>query len=95
MSVARDTVPGHLNATQVGRHGKADTMAKRLGYGEGTIWQRKDGYWAAQITAGWTERGTRYRPTVVGKTRAEVDRKRKAMLLEYRTKGQAASSTGG
>ncbi len=47
-------------------------MGKR-GNGEGSIYRRKNGTWAAQYTV-WTAEG-RKRRSVSGKTRAEVSRK--------------------
>ncbi len=47
-------------------------MAKRRrGHGEGTIVQRSDGRWMAQIDLGYVD-GKRKRKTVYGKTRKEV-----------------------
>lgn len=46
-------------------------MAKRRGHGEGSIYQRKDGRWAAAVDLGWTD-GKRKRKTVYGKTQGEV-----------------------
>ena len=48
-------------------------MAKKRGNGEGSIYRRKNGAWAAQYTV-WTAEG-RKRRSVSGKTRAEVSRK--------------------
>ena len=48
-------------------------MAKKRGNGEGSIYRRKNGGWAAQYTV-WTAEG-RKRRSVSGKTRAEVSRK--------------------
>lgn len=48
-------------------------MAKKKGNGEGTIYKRKDGLWAGQITVGKNpETGKPIRPTFYGKTRKEV-----------------------
>jgi integrase len=46
-------------------------MAKRRGHGERSIYQRKDGRWAASLELGWVD-GRRKRKTVYGKTRREV-----------------------
>src|SRR5215204_1602487 len=48
-------------------------MAKKRGNGEGSIYRRTHGTWAAQYTV-WTAEG-RKRRSVSGKTRAEVSRK--------------------
>ncbi len=48
-------------------------MTRKRGNGEGSIYRRKNGTWAAQYTV-WTT-GGRKRRSVSGKTRAEVSRK--------------------
>ena len=48
-------------------------MSKKRGNGEGSIYRRKNGTWAAQYTV-WTTEG-RKRRSASGKTRAEVSRK--------------------
>jgi integrase len=48
-------------------------VAKKRGNGEGSIYRRKNGTWAAQYTV-WTTEG-RKRRSASGKTRAEVSRK--------------------
>lgn len=58
----------------------------RRGNGEGTIYHRKDGTWAAQITVGRKPDGRLDRRTVYGRTRAEV--------AEKLAKLQTARSTG-
>lgn len=52
--------------------------------------KRPDGYWVARIEAGWTPRGTRYRPAAVARTEAEAKRKARDMLRKYREGGQQA-----
>lgn len=52
--------------------------------------KRSDGYWVARIEAGWTPRGTRYRPSAVARTEAEAKRKARNMLRKYREGGQQA-----
>jgi integrase len=61
-------------------------MSKRRGRGEGSIFQRSDGKWAAEFTSGYDSKGKRIRKTVYGKTKKEVQEK----LL----KKQAASVGG-
>lgn len=46
-------------------------MSKRRGHGEGSIYQRKDGRWAATVDLGWQD-GRRLRKAVYGITRKEV-----------------------
>ena len=46
-------------------------MTGRRGHGEGSIYKRSDGRWAATIDLGWNE-GKRKRKTVYGKTRRDV-----------------------
>ena len=48
--------------------------AKRRGRNEGSIYQRKDGRWAAAIDLGW-QNGKRRRKHYLGSTRAEVHKK--------------------
>ena len=52
------------------------------GRNEGSIYQRKDGRWAASITIGW-ENGKRRRKAFYGKTRAEVATKLTAALKAH------------
>lgn len=42
-------------------------MAKRRGHGEGSIYQRQDGRWAATVDLGWHD-GKRKRKAVYAKT---------------------------
>ena len=44
----------------------------RRGRGEGSIFQRKDGLWAATLNLGYDSNGTRKRRTVYGQTKQEV-----------------------
>lgn len=54
-----------------------------MAYGDGTKpRQRKDGKWIATVEAGWTERGTRRRRSVIGKTEAEAKRKLRDLKRE-------------
>ena len=46
----------------------------RRGQGEGSIYQRKDGRWVAELDLGW-EAGKRKRKPIYGKTRREVQEK--------------------
>jgi integrase len=48
---------------------------KKRANGEGTIFQRKDGIWAAEMPMGWVN-GKRKTKTVYGKTQAEAARKK-------------------
>lgn len=48
---------------------------KKRGNHEGSIYQRKDGKWCAQITTGRKENGTPKREYIYGKTRSEVSNK--------------------
>lgn len=50
-------------------------MKKRRGRGEGTIYPRSNGGWAAQISSGVDGSGKRIRRTVSGKTKAIVQQK--------------------
>src|SRR5712692_2327075 len=62
-------IPTHINR-------KERSMARR-GHGEGSIYQRKDGRWAASITLEGRKRKTFY-----GKTRKEVQEQLKIALRE-------------
>jgi integrase len=57
-------------------------VAKRRAHGEGTISKRKDGRWEGRVSDGYTDKGTPKRPTVYGRTQAEV--KQKLDLLKQR-----------
>ncbi len=46
--------------------------ARRRGNNEGTIYQRPDGLWCAQVTTGYDAHGRQRRKTVYGHTREEV-----------------------
>jgi integrase len=49
--------------------------SKRRGRGEGAIFQRGDGQWAACLSLGYDEKGRRKRRVVYGKTKQEVQEK--------------------
>lgn len=59
----------------------------RRGHGEGSIYRRKDGRWAAQIDLGRGPDGRRLRRTIYGKTRREVAAKLR-QELQKRDEGQ-------
>jgi integrase len=48
---------------------------KRRGNGEGSIYQRPDGRWTAQVTVGYNAAGKRVRKTVYGDSKGEVQEK--------------------
>jgi integrase len=56
-------------------------MAKHRGSGEGTIYQRKDGRWCAQVSLGYKS-GKPVRTLVYGKTRASVSEAMKRTLRD-------------
>jgi len=58
-------------------------MSRRRGPGEGSIYKRTDGRWAAQVDLGW-ESGERRRKTVYGRTRSEVADKLHALQQQLR-----------
>lgn len=61
-------------------------MAKgRRGSGEGSIFQRADGRWAAQITVGRTDAGRVKYKTTYGKTRGAVSEALKKALRDQQT----------
>ena len=55
---------------------------KRRGRGEGSIYQRADGLWCAELNLGYNNHGKRLRKTVYGATKGEVQGK----LLEMQRK---------
>src|SRR5271168_5352097 len=56
-------------------------MAKHRGSGEGTVYQRKDGRWCAQVSLGYKD-GKAVRTLVYGKTRASVSEAMKRTLRD-------------
>lgn len=58
-------------------------MGSRRGRGEGSIYRRKDGLWAAELTIGWSEDGKRDYKTVYGHTKKEVQDKLLVLLQKY------------
>jgi integrase len=60
--------------------------ARRRGHGEGSIYRRSDGRWAAMVDLGW-HAGKRRRKFLYGQTRAEVANKL-AVALKARQEGQ-------
>ena len=66
-------------------------MPKRRGHGEGNIYQRADGVWAARIGLGW-EDGNYRRKAVYGKSQAEV-RKKLAAIIKARDEGAYIPAT--
>ncbi len=63
------------------------TEKKRRDYGSGSVYERSDGRWYGVIEAGWTERGTRRRITVSGKTEAAVKVRLRKKLAEIEANG--------
>lgn len=49
--------------------------SRKRGNGEGSIYRRKDGRWAAAVTVGYTADGSQRRKTVYAETRIEVAKK--------------------
>ena len=47
-------------------------MTARRGTGEGSVYQRADGYWVAQVDAGFDRKGRRRRPRAVRRTKREA-----------------------
>src|SRR5271170_2662223 len=61
---------------------KEETMATRRGSGEGSIYQRKDGRWCAQVSLGYKPGGKLHRKLLYGKTRLEVSEAMKRTLRD-------------
>jgi integrase len=58
------------------------SMANRRGSGEGSIFQRKDGRWCAQVSLGFKPGGKPHRKMLYGKTRSEVSEAMKRTLRD-------------
>lgn len=74
----------------------AQQAPRRRDYGSGGVTRRADGRYVGTIEAGWTERGTRRRISVTGKTEAEVKwrpRDRRAQLEQDGHTGVSARAT--
>src|ERR687889_158030 len=54
-----------------GPRGPQESMAKRRGHGEGSVYKRKDGRWVAVLELGW-QGATRKRPAYYGRTKREA-----------------------
>lgn len=65
---------------------------RHRGHGEGSIYRRKDGRWAASITVGYGKDGRRRRRYIYGRTRREVAEKLKTMLADQQ-RGMLADPT--
>lgn len=57
-------------------------MTRKRGQGEGNIYLRTDGRWAARVSTGY-KRGKRSRVWLYGKTRAEVASKLRAAITAH------------
>ncbi|AKX94603.1 putative prophage phiRv2 integrase [Moorella thermoacetica] len=62
-------------------------MPKRRGHGEGTVYQRPDGRWTAQITVGIDHEGKQRRLTLYGKSKKEVLEKLTQALYQQQNGG--------
>ena len=62
-------------------------QAGRRGNNEGSIYQRKDGRWCAQVTIGYRKDGKILKKYVYGKQRAEVARQLAKYAQEVYEKG--------
>lgn len=68
-------------ADQMADHQRGGSQG--MAYGDGTRPRRRgDGKWIASVEAGWTERGTRRRRSVVARTEAECKRRLRALRRE-------------
>lgn len=65
---------------------------RRRQYGTGAVYPTNDGRWRGTIEAGWTERGTRRRITVWGRTEAEAKRRLRDKQLALDSGGESSSS---
>lgn len=56
--------------------------ATRRGNNEGTIYERSDGLWSAQVTVGYDDAGKRIRKSIYGKSRTEVAMKMNSLVSD-------------
>ena len=68
---------------------KTKRTSRRRGNGEGSIFQRKDGRWTAELAAGYDQNGKRSRKSVYGETKKEVQDK----LLDLQQRKKTGSAT--
>ncbi len=61
---------------------------KRRGNNEGSIYQRKDGWWVAAVSGGYDETGRHLRRSVYGKSKAEVREKLLALQSQVKSAGR-------
>src|SRR5262249_11387023 len=87
MDSAMDARSRHEEPPVMPRRGK-----RRRGHGEGSIFRRADGRWAAEADFGYSG-GKRNRTTVYGRMRKEVQEKLDGLRLEQR-RGIPLSSRG-
>ena len=71
---------------------RAGAQVGRRGSGEGSIYQRNDGRWAATLSLGY-EGARRRRKTFYGRTRAEVARKLREASARHDTGMPTATSS--
>lgn len=64
-----------------------------MAHGEGTIFQRGDGRWVAQLTIGWTPRGTKRKRTVTCGTGRTGEAEAKRALRDMRREHLAGQTT--
>lgn len=67
-------------------------MARPLNYGEGSVFQRKDGRWIGTLEAGYTDKGTRRRVSVTASTEAACRRRLRDRRAELERLAGAAPS---
>ncbi len=56
---------------------------KRRGHGEGSIYQRRDGFWVGAITVGYTPTGAQKRVVIYGRTRQEAAAKLAELAAQH------------
>lgn len=76
-------VPDHFDINDKWSNMQTNERKRRArrGRGEGSVFRRADGYWVANVSAGFNADGKRRRRTVYGKTKKEVQDKLRAMGL--------------
>lgn len=67
-------------------------MGKRRDYGSGSVYQRADGKWVGSFEAGWTERGTRRRLTVIRDTEPRAKVALRDRIREFEDAGESSAN---
>ena len=77
----------------VGLCGSDGSLVKARTYGDGSLFQRSDGYWVARLELGWDHQGKRKRWQGVSKTQSGALNKLRAARQEVANTGTIASAS--